>query len=132
MNIPTTTGRLRNRHSVTMALSLALLMVAAPAYSITKDFSFDGCSWRSVADGWSGYWAHTKTIDMNGGCRYLDADLQYRQEGNISIKWCAAANEVERVCQKNADDKGLVFHDSSHSAAQSTETDRWQYSGWWG
>ena len=114
-------------------VALVVLAFATPAvadFSNTAYFSFSGCSWKAVGgDLGIGYNPFSRTVDLNGGCRYLDADVRYREVGGgstVYTKWCATVNGSGMTCSI-----GGKIHDDSRSRAQSWETDHWQSSGWW-
>lgn len=111
-------------------LSAVLLLVsvaASPSAGITRTFNFDYCKWRSLATaGQFGGEAMSETVDLNGGCSYIDADTKFfNRNGIVETKWCAAKNAVHNNCWEPAD------HHQTRGKAKSWETGRWQNSGWW-
>lgn len=119
---------------VVLVVIWSLILPSMPANAVTRQFGFDGCSWMSVAEG-DPYltWAKTETWDLNGGCSYLDADLRYYDENGEQYKWCNPLNRAGVSCKERVQDGHLyVDHHLSYSKAKSWETDRWQWSGWWG
>ncbi len=114
-------------------MAVIVLFAAGPAWAVTKDFFFDGCQWRSYAlDSGYGTYAETRTVDLNGQCASLDADVKYYEDDSGPFtKYCP--NSSRYVEEYNCVKSGvLIFHHESRSRAQSWETDRWQTSGWWG
>ena len=100
-----------------------------------RNFSFSGCSWQHITQqndhpGWGSLESVSKTFDRNDGCRYLDADLKYFQNGSSGptvTKWCSSQITSLKECNKSQ-----VYHHQGRGRAQSEETDHWQSSGWWG
>lgn len=131
------------RLTVILSLAVATTLLTAPLAhaQVFRDFWFDWCDWRSVADGTDlGTYAATHTIDrLADNCKRLDADVSYfvrDRDGRLTgpeIKWCPTALVEHHTCiVRGQDVGGWVFHHQSLSKAQSWETDRWQSSGWWG
>ena len=103
--------------------------IATAGWSNSSNLSFSGCSWTAIGGSFGqGATPYTKTLDRNGGCRYLDADLKFVDVGDTvtRTKWCSSVNAEQRVC-----DEFSAIHVDSRSRAQSWETYLWQSTGWW-
>lgn len=115
-----------------MTMVFAVLVLAIPAdadFSNTLFLSFSGCEWKAEGGELGlGNHPYSRTVDLNEGCRYLDADVRYTEVGgtNVYTKWCQSVNAAGLTCSI-----ATKVHDNSRSQAQSWETDHWQSSGWW-
>ncbi len=127
---------IKPRSILAVALVVALLWVgASPATSASRSFSFEGCVWSSTthqagAAGWGTFYSSSLTIDHNGGCGYLDADVKYyvdQAPGPTATKWCDAIVDWANDCTINWKE-----HYQGSGRAESNQWGHWQSSGWWG
>ena len=118
--------------SFVAVVALVVVTLASPLtadWTNTAYYSFSGCDWKAAGGNLGlGFTPYSRTVDRNGGCRYIDADVKYREIGQIAVytKWCPSLNAPGTTCSISS-----KAHDNSRSRAQSWETDHWQSSGWW-
>ncbi len=153
-NVTIRSRLVKTRAVIAATMVVALLAVgASPATSASRSFSFEGCVWSSTTHqagaALGTFYSTSLTIDHNGGCGYLDADVKYyvdQAPGPTATKWCdaivASSNDCTINWKEHYQGSGRAesnqwghwqskVHDNSISRAQSWETNHWQSSGWW-
>ena len=134
-NVTIRNGLVKPRAALVAAMVVALLAVGtSPVASASRSFSFEGCNWSSIthqAGAWGGaLFSSSLTIDHNGGCGYLDADVKYyvdQAPGPTATKWCNAIVASWNHCRIDWKE-----HYKGSGRAQSNQWGHWQSSGWWG
>lgn len=122
---------------LTIGLISVSLGGSADADSNLYSYSFRGCSWLLQIENpypWGGT-AYARTVDQNGGCHRLDADIQYRKSGSQTVytKYCTARVTNDFYCSVGSagSDSFRAFLYAGRGSAQDAESEYyWQHSGW--
>jgi hypothetical protein len=132
-------GKVLKTAGVCFAVISPLLAGSAPAHGYTfNEYGFrkGSCTYSLSLRAESLVWAKATTYDKNSGCRYIDADLKYKNvwpsPATFVTQYCTEVIASSVTCQRytNGDNRLIVSMTGGRGRAQETSTRMWGSSDW--